>query len=153
MYAASACMKCSGSVHSPSDLFQFCSTGNVSGDQWTTVEDENGEMRAVGGEGSYTLICDIKTVADVQLLREGRREAGWEEEGREGGRRKGGRKGGRRKGGREGGGREGGREGGGREGCMEGGRKGGGREAGREGEMGKREGGREGGRKGGRGKQ
>ena len=74
--AASACIKCSGSVHSPSDLFQFRSTGNVSGDQWTTVEDKDGETRAVGGEGSHTLICDIETVADVQLLREGRREGG-----------------------------------------------------------------------------
>ena len=45
-------MKCSGSVHSPSDLFQFRSTGNVSGDQRTTVEDEDGETRAAGGEGS-----------------------------------------------------------------------------------------------------
>ena len=71
-------MKCSGSVHSPSDLFQSRSTGNVSGDQGTTVEDEDGETRAVGGEGSHTLICDIETVADVQLLREGRREGGRE---------------------------------------------------------------------------
>lgn len=63
---------CWQSIHCPSDLFQFKTSGVVSscwGEEGTAMRHKNRERGTEREERQYTIICYIQTVTDIQLLK------------------------------------------------------------------------------------